>query len=141
MVYLQRWHGWRHMKLLPSRRVLCTPYNHAPCHFMQSHIHKVYACKVYVCNVTYPSDFPVKLCYVCNVTDPSNFLVQLCYVCSVTDPSEFQVQLCYASLVMVKSQIDNFAVTVQCNFVLCLRWWCYSWHYCDCRAVLRLVLL
>ena len=23
------------MKLLPSRRVPCTPYNHAPCHFMQ----------------------------------------------------------------------------------------------------------
>ena len=27
-----------------SRRILCTPYNHAPCHFMQSHIRKVYAC-------------------------------------------------------------------------------------------------
>ena len=27
-----------------SAQVLCTPYNHAPCHFMQSHIHKVYAC-------------------------------------------------------------------------------------------------
>ena len=26
MVYLQRWHGWCHVKLLPSRRVLCTPY-------------------------------------------------------------------------------------------------------------------
>ena len=23
MVYLQRWHGWCHMKLLPSRRKLC----------------------------------------------------------------------------------------------------------------------
>ena len=44
VVYLQRWHGWCHMKLLPSRRVLCTPYNHAPCHFMQSHIRKVHAC-------------------------------------------------------------------------------------------------
>ena len=32
------------MNLLPSRRVLCTPYNHAPCYFMQSHIRKVYAC-------------------------------------------------------------------------------------------------
>ena len=41
---LQRWHGWCHMKLLPSRRVLCTSYNHAPCHFMQSHIPKVHAC-------------------------------------------------------------------------------------------------
>ena len=27
-----------------SVHVLCTPYNHAPCHFMQSHIRKVYAC-------------------------------------------------------------------------------------------------
>ena len=27
-----------------SLRVLCTPYNHAPCHFVQSHIRKVYAC-------------------------------------------------------------------------------------------------
>ena len=44
VAYLQRWHGWCHKKLLPSRRVLCTPYNHAPCHFMQSHIRKVYAC-------------------------------------------------------------------------------------------------
>ena len=41
---LQRWHGWCHMKLLPSRRVLCTPYNHAPFHFMQSHIRMVHAC-------------------------------------------------------------------------------------------------
>ena len=24
-------HGWCHVKLLPSRRVLCTPCNHAPC--------------------------------------------------------------------------------------------------------------
>ena len=44
VVYLQRWHGWRHMKLLPFQSVLCTPYNLAPCHFMQSHIHKVHTC-------------------------------------------------------------------------------------------------
>ena len=46
MVYIQHWHGWCHMKLLPSRRKFCVhpPYNHAPCHFMQSHIRKVYAC-------------------------------------------------------------------------------------------------
>ena len=44
MVYLQHWHGWCHMKQLPSQHVLCTPYNHAPCHFMQSHILKVHAC-------------------------------------------------------------------------------------------------
>ena len=41
-MYLQRWHGWSHMKLLPSRRVLCTPYDHALCHFMQSHLRKVH---------------------------------------------------------------------------------------------------
>ena len=51
VVYLQSWHGWCHMKLLLSRRVLCTPYNHAPCHFMQSHIRKVHACLA----VTYTS--------------------------------------------------------------------------------------
>ena len=27
-------YGWCHVKLLPSRRVLCTPYNHASCHVM-----------------------------------------------------------------------------------------------------------
>ena len=36
VVYWQRWlvvrHGWYHVKLLPSWRVLCTPNNHAPCH-------------------------------------------------------------------------------------------------------------
>ena len=51
MVYLQRWHGWCHMKLLPSRRVLCTPYSHAPCHFMQSRIRKVYACLAVTCHL------------------------------------------------------------------------------------------
>ena len=30
-MYLQHWHGWCHMKLLPSWCILCTPYNHAPC--------------------------------------------------------------------------------------------------------------
>ena len=34
-----------------SALVLCTPYNHAPCHFMQSHIHKVYACLVVICHL------------------------------------------------------------------------------------------
>ena len=48
-MYLQRWHGWCHMKLLPSWRVLCTPYNHAPCHFMQSHIRKVHECLAVTC--------------------------------------------------------------------------------------------
>ena len=39
------------MKLLPSRRVLCTPYNRAPCHFMQSHIPKVHACLAESCHL------------------------------------------------------------------------------------------
>ena len=36
---------------LPSRRKLCTPYNHAPCHLMQSHIRKVYACLAVTCHL------------------------------------------------------------------------------------------
>ena len=32
-----------------SVQVLCTPYNHAPCHIMQSHILKVYACLAVAC--------------------------------------------------------------------------------------------
>ena len=39
VVFWQHWHGWCHMKLLPSQHVLCSPYNSAPCHFMQSHIY------------------------------------------------------------------------------------------------------
>ena len=50
-MYLQRWHGWCHMKLLPSRRVLCTPYNHAPCQFMQSHIRNVHAWLAVTCHL------------------------------------------------------------------------------------------
>ena len=56
VVYLQRWHGWCHMNLLPSRCVLCTPYNHAPCHFMQSHIRKVYACLAVTCHLHFWQD-------------------------------------------------------------------------------------
>ena len=51
LVYLQRWYGWCDMKLLPSWRVLCTLYNHAPSHFMQSHIRKAYACSAVTCHL------------------------------------------------------------------------------------------
>ena len=34
-----------------SAQVLCTPYNHAPCHFMQSHIRRVYACLAVTCHL------------------------------------------------------------------------------------------
>ena len=34
-----------------SAPVLCTPYNHAPCHFMQSHTRKVYACLPVTCHL------------------------------------------------------------------------------------------
>ena len=34
-----------------SAQVLCIPYNHAPCHFMQSHIRKVYACLAVTCHL------------------------------------------------------------------------------------------
>ena len=50
-MYLQRWHCWCHVKLLPSRRVLCTPYNHTPCHFMQSHLRKVRAYLAVTCRL------------------------------------------------------------------------------------------
>ena len=30
---------------------LCTPYNHASCHFMQSHIRKVHACLAVTCHL------------------------------------------------------------------------------------------
>ena len=39
------------MKLLPSQRVLYTPYNHAPCHFRQSHLCKVHACLAATCHL------------------------------------------------------------------------------------------
>ena len=34
-----------------SAQVLCTPYNHAPCHFMQRHICKVYVCLAVTCHL------------------------------------------------------------------------------------------
>ena len=34
-----------------SAQVLCTPYNHAPCHFMQSHMHMVYVCLAVTCHL------------------------------------------------------------------------------------------
>ena len=39
-----------------SAQVLCTPYNHAPCHFTQSHIRKVYACLAVTCHL-YPVSY------------------------------------------------------------------------------------
>ena len=36
-----------------SRRVLCTPYNHALCQFMQSYICKVYACLAVTCHLRF----------------------------------------------------------------------------------------
>ena len=47
----KRWYGWCHMKLLHSRRVLCTSDNHAPCHFMQSHIRMMHACLAVTCQL------------------------------------------------------------------------------------------
>ena len=36
-----------------SAQVLCTPYNHAPCHLMQSHIRKVYAYLAVTCHLRF----------------------------------------------------------------------------------------
>ena len=60
-VYLQWWHGFCHMNLLPSWCVLHT-YNYAPCHFMQSHIRKVYACLAVTCHLHFWQDDQDLLC-------------------------------------------------------------------------------
>ena len=54
VVYLQRWHSWCHMNLLPSRRVLCTPYNHVTS--CKSHMRKVYACLSVTCHLHFWQD-------------------------------------------------------------------------------------
>ena len=36
-----------------SAQVLCTPYNHAPCQFMQNHIRKVYVCLAVTCHLDF----------------------------------------------------------------------------------------
>ena len=41
-----------------SAHVLRTPYNHAPCHFMQSHIRKVYACLAVTCHLHILAEWP-----------------------------------------------------------------------------------
>ena len=41
-----------------SAQVLCTPYNHALCHFMHSHIRKVYACLAVTCHLHFWQNDP-----------------------------------------------------------------------------------
>ena len=68
VVYLQHWHGCCHMKLLLFQRILYTPYKHAPCHFVKSHICKVHAS--FGCNLPpallaeWPGSF---MCYCSNM--------------------------------------------------------------------------
>ena len=40
-----------HESAAVSAQILYTPYTHAPCHFMQSCIRKVYACLAVICNL------------------------------------------------------------------------------------------
>ena len=51
VVYLRRWHGWHHMKLLPSRREFCV--HHTTLHHVTSckatYDGKVYACSAATC--------------------------------------------------------------------------------------------
>ena len=42
-----------HESAAVSAQVLCTPYNHTPCHFMQSHIRKVCACLAVTCHLRF----------------------------------------------------------------------------------------
>ena len=46
-------YGRYHVKLLPSRRVLCTPCNLSPCHVTscKSHIGRVHACLAVTCHL------------------------------------------------------------------------------------------
>ena len=46
---LKHWHGWCCMKLLPSRHVLCTPYNHATS--CKKHKRKVHVCSAVTCHL------------------------------------------------------------------------------------------
>ena len=55
--YPPKWCSWALAWLVPHEtaavlaQVLHTPYNHVPCHFMQSHICKVYACLAVTCHL------------------------------------------------------------------------------------------
>ena len=40
-----------HETVAVSAQVLCTPYNHAPCHIMQSPLRKVYMCLAVTCHL------------------------------------------------------------------------------------------
>ena len=40
-----------HVTAAVSAHVLCTPYNHTPCHFMQSHIRKLHAYLAVTCHL------------------------------------------------------------------------------------------
>ena len=51
-----------------SRRVLRTPYKHAPCHFMQSHIRKVYACLAVTCYLRFLAEWPGSFTCYCGNT-------------------------------------------------------------------------
>ena len=48
-MYLQCWHGWCYMKLLPSRHKFCV--HHTTMSLMQSHILKVCACLAVTCHL------------------------------------------------------------------------------------------
>ena len=37
-------------------QILCTPYNYAPCHFVQSHMRKVHACLAATCHLHFWSN-------------------------------------------------------------------------------------
>ena len=45
-----------------SAQILCIPYNHAPCHFMQSRIRKVFACLAVTCHLHFGQNDQDLLC-------------------------------------------------------------------------------
>ena len=57
-----------------SAQVLCTPYNHAPCHFMRSHIRKVYACLAVTCHLHFLAEWPGSFTCYCGNTGVEQIL-------------------------------------------------------------------
>ena len=50
MAYLQRWHGWCHVKMLPSRRKSCVHHT-TMLHVTSCKVSKVYACLAVTCHL------------------------------------------------------------------------------------------
>ena len=108
-----------------SAQVLCTPYNHAPCHFMQSHIRKVYVSLAVTCHLLaeWPGSFT---CYCGNAgveripklesaqkVDPGEEILQL--LLQGFEPGTFQSRVRHSNLWTIPVQRSNhWAIPIIC---------------------------